>query len=39
MGGAERLAGPTGGYLVGYLPMAFIAGAVVTLTLARFRDR
>lgn len=38
MGGAERLAGPTGGYLVGYLPMAFIAGAVVTLTLARFRD-
>lgn len=38
MGGAERLAGPTGGYLVGYLPMAFIAGAVVTLTLIRFRD-
>ena len=38
MGGAERLAGPTGGYLVGYLPMVFIAGAVVTLTLARFRD-
>ena len=38
MGGAERLAGPTGGYLVGYLPMAFIAGAVVTLTLTRFRD-
>ena len=38
MGGAERLSGPTGGYLVGYLPMAFIAGAVVTLTLARFRD-
>ena len=37
-GGAERLAGPTGGYLVGYLPMVFIAGAVVTLTLARFRD-
>lgn len=39
MGGAERLAGPTGGYLVGYLPMVFIAGAVATLTLARFRDR
>lgn len=38
MGGAERLAGPTGGYLVGYLPMVFIAGTVVTLTLARFRD-
>ena len=38
MGGAERLAGPTGGYLVGYLPMVFIAGAVVTLTLARYRD-
>ena len=38
MGGAERLAGPTGGYLVGYLPRVFIAGAVVTLTLARFRD-
>ena len=38
MGGAERLLGPTGGYLVGYLPMVFIAGTVVTLTLARFRD-
>lgn len=38
MGGAARLLGPTGGYLVGYLPMAFIAGAVVTLTLIRFRD-
>ena len=37
MGGAERLLGPTGGYLVGYLPMALIAGGAVELTLARFR--
>ncbi len=35
MGGAERLAGPTGGYLVGYLPMMLIAGAAVELTLRR----
>lgn len=39
MGGAERLLGPTGGYLVGYLPMALIAGGVVELTLARFREK
>ncbi len=38
MGGAERLLGPTGGYLVGYLPMALIAGGAVELTLARFRE-
>ena len=38
MGGAERLLGPTGGYLVGYLPMMLIAGGVVELTLARFRE-
>lgn len=36
MGGAERLAGPTGGYLVGYLPMAFLAGTVVSWSLRRF---
>ncbi len=35
MGGASRLAGPTGGYLVGYLPMALLAGFVVELTLRR----
>lgn len=29
MGGISRLAGPTGGYLVGYLPMALLAGTVV----------
>ena len=39
MGGAERLLGPTGGYLVGYLPMALIAGGAVELTLARFREK
>lgn len=36
MGGASRLVGPTGGYLVGYLPMMLIAGTVVELTLRRF---
>ena len=36
MGGAERLVGPTGGYLVGYLPMIFLAGTIVELTLRRF---
>ena len=36
MGGAQRLIGPTGGYLVGYLPMVYLAGQVVELTLARF---
>lgn len=41
MGGISRLAGPTGGYLVGYLPMVLLAGAVVELALRRFggRDR
>ncbi len=36
MGGAARLAGPTGGYLLGYLPMVLLAGGVVELTLRRF---
>lgn len=36
MGGAARLLGPTGGYLVGYLPMVFIAGAVAEWSLRRF---
>ena len=39
MGGAERLAGPTGGYLVGYLPMVLIAGMAAELTLRRFGGR
>ncbi|MDE6589017.1 MAG: biotin transporter BioY [Oscillospiraceae bacterium] len=39
MGGAARLAGPTGGYLVGYLPMVLLAGSVVELTLRRFGDK
>ena len=30
-GGLQKLIGPTGGYLVGYLPMAFIAGGLYTL--------
>jgi len=36
MGGVSRLAGPTGGYLVGYLPMALLAGAVVQWSFHRF---
>ena len=32
MGGAARLLGPTGGYLVGYLPMAFLAGLIIQQT-------
>lgn len=39
MGGAERLVGPTGGYLVGYLPMIFLAGMVATWAFTRFRDQ
>ena len=39
MGGASRLVGPTGGYLVGYLPMALLAGFVVELTLRRLGDQ
>ena len=30
-GGLERLAGPTGGYLAGYLPLAFISGGLYSL--------
>lgn len=36
MGGAARLLGPTGGYLVGYLPMVLIAGAVAEWSFRRF---
>ena len=36
MGGAGRLLGPTGGYLVGYLPMMLLAGFVAEHTLRRF---
>ena len=36
MGGAERLAGPTGGYLVGYLPMTLLAGAAIQWSFRRF---
>lgn len=39
MGGPSRLVGPTGGYLVGYLPMALIAGAIVTWSLRRFGEQ
>ena len=39
MGGISRLAGPTGGYLVGYLPMAFLAGTVVEFSLRKFRGQ
>ena len=35
MGGAGRLLGPTGGYLVGYLPMMLLAGLVVEHTFRR----
>ena len=31
-GGAARLLGPTGGFLLGYLPLAGVAGAVCTRT-------
>ena len=30
-GGFEKLAGPTGGYLVGYLPLALISGGLYSL--------
>ena len=36
MGGAGRLLGPTGGYLVGYLPMMLLAGAAADLSFRRF---
>ena len=39
MGGAERLAGPTGGYLVGYLPMVLLAGAAVEFSLRKFEHQ
>lgn len=39
MGGISRLAGPTGGYLVGYLPMALLAGAVVQWSAHRFDEK
>lgn len=36
MGGAGRLLGPTGGYLVGYLPMMLLAGFAAECALRRF---
>ena len=39
MGGAERLAGPTGGYLVGYLPMVLLAGVMVEFSLRQFEHQ
>ena len=36
MGGTARLVGPTGGYLVGYIPMMLLAGLAVELTLRHF---
>jgi len=39
MGGAGRLVGPTGGYLVGYLPMALLAGAAVQWSVHRFDQK
>ena len=37
MGGAGRLLGPTGGYLVGYLPMMLLAGLASEYALRHFR--
>lgn len=34
-GGIGKLAGPTGGYLVGYLPMAFVISLIVMLLVRR----
>ena len=39
MGGAGRLLGPTGGYLVGYLPMMLLAGFAAQYALRRFGGR
>lgn len=39
MGGPSRLVGPTGGYLVGYLPLALLAGAAVQWSAHRFDGR
>ena len=36
MGGAGRLLGPTGGYLVGYLPMMLLAGLAAEFAFRRF---
>ena len=36
MGGAGRLLGPTGGYLVGYLPMMLLAGLAAEYASQRF---
>ena len=36
MGGVSRLAGPTGGYLVGYIPMALLAGTMIRWSAHRF---
>ena len=36
MGGAGRLLGPTGGYLVGYLPMMLLAGLAADLAFRHF---
>ena len=36
MGSAARLLGPTGGYLVGYLPMTLLAGAAIQWSFRRF---
>ena len=35
-GGLTKLAGPTGGYLLGYVPMAIIAGIFIEKTRSRF---
>lgn len=39
MGGISRLAGPTGGYLVGYIPMVLLAGVVVQWSAHRFDEK
>ena len=39
MGGAGRLIGPTGGYLVGYLPMMLLAGLMAEYALRHFSER
>lgn len=39
MGGASRLLGPTGGYLVGYLPMVLLAGFIAEAALRHFCGR
>ena len=39
MGGAGRLIGPTGGYLVGYLPMMLLAGLAAEYALRHFSER